>query len=69
MFSDVVMPGMSGVELARIAREHWPDLPVILTSGYSVALATDSGHGFQLLRKPIRSTSYQPFSGGRMLKG
>jgi PAS domain S-box-containing protein len=52
MFSDVVMPGMSGIELARIAREHWPDLPVILTSGYSEALATDSRHGFQLLRKP-----------------
>ena len=52
VFTDVVMPGMSGIEFARIARQRLPDLPLILTSGYSDALANDSRHGFPLLRKP-----------------
>ncbi len=52
VFSDVVMPGMDGVEFANRVREGWPDLPVILTSGYSHILADDPAHGFPLLRKP-----------------
>ena len=52
VFTDVVMPGMGGVELARRLRDRWPDLPVLLTSGYSHVLAEDVRHGFELLRKP-----------------
>ncbi len=52
VFSDVVMPGMNGVELARTIRERYPDLPVILTSGYSNVLAQEGRHGFELLQKP-----------------
>jgi signal transduction histidine kinase/ActR/RegA family two-component response regulator len=52
VFSDVVMPGISGVELGRIIRLRWPELPVVLTSGYSHVLAADAGHGFPLLHKP-----------------
>ncbi len=52
VFSDVVMPGRSGVELGHIVRDRYPDLPVILTSGYSELLAQDPSHGFILLRKP-----------------
>ena len=52
VFSDVVMPGMNGVELGRQVRAIHPDLPVILTSGYSEVLAGDGRHGFELLRKP-----------------
>lgn len=52
VFSDVVMPGGGGVELARTIRARWPDLPVILVSGYSHVLATDARHGFPLLHKP-----------------
>ena len=52
VFSDVVMPGMSGVDMAQIIRERFPDLPVVLTSGYSNVLAQDGPQGFELLHKP-----------------
>ena len=35
LLTDVVMPGLSGQELARLARERWPDIRVIYMSGYS----------------------------------
>lgn len=52
VFSDVVMPGMSGIELGLEIRRLYAGLPVILTSGYSNALADKGSHGFELLRKP-----------------
>jgi PAS domain S-box-containing protein len=52
VFSDVVMPGGGGVELARTIRTRWPKLPVVLASGYSHVLAKDAHHGFPLLHKP-----------------
>ncbi len=37
--TDVVMPrGMSGIDLARVVRQRWPELALIVTTGYS---ATD----------------------------
>jgi PAS domain S-box-containing protein len=52
VFSDVIMPGMNGVELATLIRERHPHLPVVLTSGYSSVLAENSHHGFELIQKP-----------------
>jgi PAS domain S-box-containing protein len=52
VFSDVVMPGMSGIELGREIRRRHPNLPVVLTSGYSHVLAEEGRHGFELLHKP-----------------
>ncbi|QIJ78109.1 PAS domain-containing protein [Methylobacterium sp. NI91] len=52
VFSDVVMPGMGGIELAKILQRRLPDLPVLLASGYSHVLAQDGLHGFELLHKP-----------------
>lgn len=52
VFSDVVMPGISGVELARAIQSRWPDLDVMLTSGYSHVLVEEMHHGFELLHKP-----------------
>ena len=46
------MPGMSGVELAQQIRLRFPELPVVLTSGYSDVLAEKGTHGFDLLQKP-----------------
>ena len=52
VFSDVVMPGMSGIELGNEVRRLYPNLPIILTSGYSHVLAQNGQHGFELLHKP-----------------
>src|SRR6266702_4695835 len=52
VFSDVIMPGMNGVELAGFIRERYPGLPVVLTSGYSNVLAENAHHGFELIQKP-----------------
>ena len=52
VFSDVVMPGMNGIELAKEIARRRPDLPVVLASGYSHVLAAEGSHGFELLHKP-----------------
>ncbi len=52
VFSDVIMPGINGLQLAQSVATRWPDLEVVLTSGYSHVLAEEGTHGFKLLRKP-----------------
>ena len=52
VFTDVIMPGMNGIEFGREVRRRFPDLPVLLTSGYSDVLAEQGTHGFQLVSKP-----------------
>ncbi|WP_144638614.1 PAS domain-containing sensor histidine kinase [Bordetella genomosp. 13] len=52
VFTDVVMPGMNGVELAQRVRARWPAIRVVLTSGYSHVLAEQGSHGFELVQKP-----------------
>jgi CheY-like chemotaxis protein len=51
VFSDVVMPGgISGIELARKVRDRFPELPILLTTGYSEEVG--GSHGFPVLQKP-----------------
>ncbi|MEO7177716.1 MAG: ATP-binding protein, partial [Allosphingosinicella sp.] len=52
LFSDVVMPGLSGIELARLARQRDPGLPVLLASGYSEEIVGAAGADFEIVRKP-----------------
>jgi signal transduction histidine kinase/CheY-like chemotaxis protein len=53
VFSDMVMPGdMDGLTLAKTIRARHPDLPVVLTTGYSEAAATATAERFKLLSKP-----------------
>jgi signal transduction histidine kinase len=54
IFSDVVMPGMSGLELADQLGREAPDLPVILTTGYSDEIAKAGTRGRPVILKPYR---------------
>ncbi|MDM0022866.1 hybrid sensor histidine kinase/response regulator [Variovorax saccharolyticus] len=52
VFSDVVMPGMNGLEMAQLIRSRHPGLPVLLASGYSDVMADVGVQGFELVQKP-----------------
>jgi len=56
LFSDVMMPGMSGVELARTARAQYPELKIILASGYPAPALRAHGSidGVDFVSKPYR---------------
>ncbi len=54
VFTDVVMPGMSGLDLAAQLAEVRPDLPVILTTGYSDEIATSGAGGRPVILKPYK---------------
>jgi DNA-binding NtrC family response regulator len=58
MITDVVMPGMSGIELAIIFQERWPQCKTVLFSGQAVTAdlleeARKTGHHFDVLAKPV----------------
>jgi DNA-binding response OmpR family regulator len=58
LISDVVLPGMSGIELAITLKRIFPDCRIILFSGQAatsdlLASANNRGHHFSLLKKPI----------------
>jgi len=56
VFTDIVMPGgISGIELARKVRDRFPELPILLTTGYSEQVA--GSHGFPVLQKPYELDS------------
>lgn len=55
LLTDQVLPGMTGLELAKRSRDRWPNLPIILMSGYSEdeALKDLVGSGrVRFLQKP-----------------
>jgi signal transduction histidine kinase/CheY-like chemotaxis protein len=58
LFTDIVMPGkFDGVELAYRAGELWPELKIVLTSGFPREHLADNGKisgNFRLLSKPYR---------------
>ena len=54
VFSDIVMPGRSGLELAEEVRSQKPTLPILLATGYSEAAARGDGSEFPILPKPYK---------------
>jgi CheY-like chemotaxis protein len=58
LISDVMMPGMTGIELAIHFRKTRPECRVLLFSGHAATAdllkeARAEGHDFDLLSKPI----------------
>jgi DNA-binding LytR/AlgR family response regulator len=48
-----MLPGdLDGVALAQTIRGRYPQLPIVLTSGYAKALG--ARHGLPILRKPYQ---------------
>jgi CheY-like chemotaxis protein len=52
LFTDVVMPGMSGLQLASQVRTRAPELPILLASGYSEEVVRGAASNFEMLSKP-----------------
>ncbi|WP_247893069.1 hybrid sensor histidine kinase/response regulator [Azospirillum baldaniorum] len=60
LVTDFAMPGMTGADLARLARRHRPDLPILIVTGYAEKAALqDLGRepGIRILSKPIPPTA------------
>ena len=54
LLSDVKMAGMTGLELARLVKEQWPSLGILLTSGY--VEAEERVEEFEFIHKPFRAS-------------
>jgi CheY-like chemotaxis protein len=53
VFSDIVMPGpMNGIDLAEALMQVYPDLPVLLATGFSTAALAPGALRFPVLAKP-----------------
>jgi CheY-like chemotaxis protein len=52
---DYAMPGIHGAEVARIARQRLPDLPIVFVTGYAETQQLEAalGPGAPVLRKPF----------------
>ena len=58
VITDVLMPGMNGIELAKLVRNTCPDTRILLVSGQAgtaelVERAKREGYSFEMLAKPI----------------
>ncbi|MCX2978561.1 ATP-binding protein [Candidatus Marimicrobium litorale] len=57
LFTDIVMPGgMDGIELAHEAKKIYPNIKVLLASGYADRLRRESSLPGDLLTKPYRKS-------------
>jgi CheY-like chemotaxis protein len=57
MITDVGLPGMNGRQLAEVAREHLPALPILFVTGYAENAAIRAGFlgtNMQMISKPFQ---------------
>ena len=53
VFTDVVMPGMNGRQLAGAVAQRWPGMPILFTTGFAREAVAQEGEEIALLRKPF----------------
>ncbi len=53
VMTDQAMPGMTGVELATTIKAEWPDMPVVIATGFA-ELSGTAGTRFNKLAKPFK---------------
>ena len=58
LISDVAMPGMNGIDLAKRMKQRFPTCRILLFSGHAATVdlladAMSSGYDFELLAKPV----------------
>jgi signal transduction histidine kinase/ActR/RegA family two-component response regulator len=71
LLTDVIMPDMSGTDLANALTRQRPDLPVIFMSGYAGPSRATQTAGYECLVKPLRAAELarcmaQTFAGARI---
>jgi two-component system cell cycle sensor histidine kinase/response regulator CckA len=54
LLTDIVMPGLSGLDLARQARHRRPDMKILFSSAYWAHIANDLDRD-EVLAKPYRA--------------
>jgi len=52
---DYLMPGLNGVQVALMARDQMPTLPIVFVSGYSDTMALEGISDAKVLRKPVNA--------------
>ena len=63
LITDVVMPGLSGIDLAIALKAEFPSCKILLFSGQAATAnlletARLQGHDFEMLSKPIHPTEF-----------
>ena len=65
VFSDIMMPGgMDGLELAEVMKKEFPEVPILLTSGYGDVTGNAVARGFHVVPKPYRMEELRMRLGG-----
>ncbi len=59
---DIIMPGMDGYATLQAIKENWPDLPVVLSSGYS------EDNVFQRAQGQMQGFLKKPYSRAQLLE-
>jgi CheY-like chemotaxis protein len=57
MISDVGLPGINGRQLAEIARQHYPSMPILFVTGYAENAAIRAGFlgtNMAMIAKPFQ---------------
>jgi DNA-binding NtrC family response regulator len=73
LISDVMMPGLSGVDLAIQMKAQYPECKILLFSGQAATQdllkdARNQGHSFQLLEKPVHPSAMLLMIGALMME-